>query len=255
MGGPTPQIRPSPHTGGRATFSAAARLNGIPPNKVILHPALPTRVEYQHEPRSEHRVRWVFVFTAVNVLVFLLYLPPYGHLIDDFGLADLTYYLMDLINDGGYPEWALYHPSNPDWFQMISHQFAHAGAAHLWANLVALLYCGRFAEREYGGFVVIAYLLGGVAGALAHGFWDIHPLLGSSGAVSAVLGSCLALGVGWRTGAKVIVVWLVIYNVVPLFFAFDNISYAAHIGGFVAGIVLGAIYATVRWVRDRRRGV
>lgn len=123
-------------------------------------------------------------------------------------------------------------------FQLVSHQFAHAGLAHLWANLAALLYYGRFAERKYGGYVAAVYLLGGAAGALAHGFWGVHPLLGSSGAVSAVLGSCMFRNTGWKK-AGVIVVWLVIYNVVPLFFAFDNISYAAHIGGFTAGLILG----------------
>lgn len=210
----------------------------------------------QHqEPRRARPARWVYVFAVANVLVFLLYLPPYMHLITDFGFADLVYYFMGLINDGGYPEWALYHPSNPDVFQMFSHQFAHAGLYHLVSNLVALLYYGRHAESRYGGYLIAVYLLGGVAGALAHGLWDVHPLLGSSGAVSAVLGSCLTLSPRTVSIPRVIVGWLIIYNVIPLFLAFDNVSYAAHIGGFVAGIILGAVYTAATRRRGWKRGV
>lgn len=221
----------------------------------ILHAVLPMEVsqDAQETDGRGHPVKWVIVFAAVNVVVFLLYMPPFIHLLTGGGLGDLAPYIINLLNDGGYPEWALYHPQDPDMVQLVSHQFAHAGLAHLWANLVALLYCGKFAEPKYGGYVAAVYLLGGAAGALAHGFWDVHPLLGSSGAVSAVLGSCMFLNIRWQKKARVIGVWLVIYNVIPLFFAFDNISYAAHIGGFAAGIILGAAYATLNRGRGKKQ--
>ena len=204
--------------------------------------------DYYHE--SGRRNKWVYLFAVANVAVFAAYLPPYAHLLD-FRLGELVSYLWVLFDDGGYPEWALYYPTNPDVFQLFSHQFAHAGLYHLGSNMVALISCGRMAEPTYGKYLIVIYLLGGVAGGLAHGFWDIHPLLGSSGAVSAVLGSCLALNIGWRSRAGVLVFWLFLYNMVPLFLAFDNISYVAHIGGFVAGIILGVVYVGVSNRRNR----
>lgn len=44
---------------------------------------------------------------------------------------------------------------------------------------------------------------------------------------------------------------LILFNIAPLFLADDDISYATHIGGFVAGMILGVIYG----VAARRRAV
>ena len=198
----------------------------------------------------ERRNRWIYLFAVANVVVFVVHLPPYAHLLD-FRLGEVVFWWWTLIWDGGYPEWALYHPANPNIFQLFTHQFAHAGLYHLVSNLVALVSCGRVAEPHYRKYLIIIYLAGGVAGGLAHGWWDIHPLLGSSGAVSAVLGSCLVLNIGRWARVKVLVFWLFLYNVVPLFFAFDNISYIAHLGGFVSGIVLGAVYVGINKLRNR----
>lgn len=67
--------------------------------------------------------------------------------------------------------------------------------------------------------------------------------------MAAVLGYYLAFRPGFWESAKVIVLWLILFNIAPLFLADDDISYAAHIGGFAAGIVLGVAYDAIarRW--------
>lgn len=194
------------------------------------------------DPPRPYRVKWVAILVVANVAVFLLYAPPFIPLIQDGNTAGLVSYLLDLFRDGGYPEWALYHPENPTMLHMISHQFAHAGLFHLGSNLAVLIYVGRPAEHRCRSYLLAVYLLGGAAGAIAHGMWDAAPLLGSSGAVAAILGSYLTFRPGKGEAARVIIFWLILFNVVPLFTAVDEISYAAHIGGFAVGIVLGAIY-------------
>lgn len=186
--------------------------------------------------------------------MFLLYIPPFAHLVADGGYGALTAYLWELFHDGGYPDWALYHPESPTVFHLFSHQFAHAGLYHLVSNLAVLISAGKHVERACREYILLVFLLGGAAGALAHGMWDTLPLLGSSGAVAAVLGCYLAFRPGLGNSVRMIVFWLFLFNVVPLFLAVDNISYAAHIGGFIAGVVLGSIYYGVARRRAGRGG-
>lgn len=197
----------------------------------------PERHSYGTAPGSQrpHRTKWVILLAVVNVGVFLLYLPPFP----------------DLLTDGGYPEWAVYHPENPAIFNMFSYQFAHAGLFHLGGNVAMLLYAGRAAESRCKGYVVVVYLVGGAAGALAHGLWDVHPLVGASGAVSAVLGSFLVFYPGVMNTIRIVGFWLIALNVVPLFLSDTDVSFAAHIGGFVVGVFLGLAYAGVERRRNR----
>ena len=201
------------------------------------------------DPPRPYRAKWVAVLAVANAGIFLLYMPPFIHLIHDGSYAGLVQYMLGLLRDGGYPGWAVYHPEDPTIFHVVSHQFAHAGLYHLASNLAVLIYVGKAVEHRCRSYLLAVYILGGAAGALAHGVWDMAPLLGASGAVAAVLGSYLAFRPGFWESARVVVFWLILFNVVPLFLANDDISYAAHIGGFVAGVMLGAIYA----IATRRR--
>ena len=203
------------------------------------------------DPPRPYHAKWVVILAVANAAVFLLYMPPFLHFISDGNYAGLIPYMLELFHDGGYPEWALYHPESPTIFHLVSHQFAHAGLFHLGSNLAVLLYVGRPAEHRCRSYLLVVYFLGGAAGAVAHGMWDTAPLLGSSGGVSAVLGSYLVFY--FRNGViRAVIFWLLLYNVVPLFLAVDNISYAAHIGGFAAGIILGAVYAAATRRRAAR---
>ena len=188
------------------------------------------------------------VLVAINAGMFMLYMPPLLRLIQDGNPTELASYLFDLFPDGGYPEWAPYHPEDPTIFHMISHQLAHA-ACSLGQQLGRAHIRGRPAEYRCRSCLPAVYLLGGAAGAVAHGMWDTAPLPGSSGAVAAIRGCHLAFRPGKWESARIVIFWLTLSNVIPLFTVVDEISYAAHIGGFVAGVILGAIYD----VATRRR--
>ncbi len=138
--------------------------------------------------------------------------------------------------------------------RMFTSMFIHANIAHIAFNLVALAYMGGFAEKAIGiPRYLSAYFLSGVFAAFFHGI-IAHYLLnngqvllvGASGAISGILGMSAALG------NRQAYYWLVFQIV----FAFmDSVSsipiaFTAHIGGFIAGLLLMRILVMVE--RNKR---
>ncbi|HWL94722.1 MAG TPA: rhomboid family intramembrane serine protease, partial [Phycisphaerae bacterium] len=104
---------------------------------------------------------------------------------------------------------------------------------------------------------IIFYLAGGVCGNLLHAFFSpgYIPLVGASGAVSAVMGGYLLLfpharifaivPIGWYPATFSLPAWIymgfyiVLQNFVPAFSGSEsNVAYWAHIGGFVSGMAM-----------------
>jgi membrane associated rhomboid family serine protease len=141
----------------------------------------------------------------------------------------------------------------------------HSGFAHLFLNLIILLFCGRSVERVLGGGgIVILYLVGAYAAAAAQyavGPGETVPMVGASGAISAVLGA-FALLFG-RNKVKVAhpglalvlhALWLAAAWVglqILIGFTFETsglrIAVAAHIGGFLAGLALARPLLLLKW--------
>lgn len=141
----------------------------------------------------------------------------------------------------------------------------HAGFVHLAFNLLILLFCGRAVENILGGSsVLILYAIGAYAAAAAHyavSAGDLIPMVGASGAISAVLGAyamlfgrnrvrlphpTLALLVNalWLAAA-----WIALQLLVGVTFQTGGLSIAiaAHIGGFLAGLILAKPLLLLRY--------
>jgi membrane associated rhomboid family serine protease len=143
----------------------------------------------------------------------------------------------------------------PLWLTPLTATLIHAGIIHLGFNMLMLGYCGRFVEYAVGSpGVMILYVIGAYAAALFQylaGPTVLIPMVGASGAVSALVGA-YALLYSQRRGAAtgrfghwVQVVWLAAgWIVVQLLVAYAttvshiSIAVAAHIGGFIAGLLL-----------------
>lgn len=157
-------------------------------------------------------------------------------------------------------------PLLPALLTPISATLIHAGLAHLFFNLVMLIWCGRQTERALGGGGVLA-LYGVGAYAAAAGQWAVGPLsttpmIGASGAISAVVGAyALLFGerrarpLGPLPAGIVHVLWLAAawIGVQLLIGATDTasapVAIAAHIGGFLAGLGLARPLLLWRWRR------
>ena len=141
----------------------------------------------------------------------------------------------------------------------------HAGLMHIFFNLMMLLFCGRSVEVIIGGRqLLILYLVGAYAAAAAHylvGPADKIPMIGASGAISAVLGAyamlfgrnrvkvanpTLAL---WVNALWLMAAWVGLQLVVGFTFQTigARIAIAAHIGGFLAGLLLAKPLLLLRY--------
>ena len=133
---------------------------------------------------------------------------------------------------------------------------AHGGALHLIINLIMLVWCGTWVERGLGAkALVILYLVGAVAAALAQWAVDpqsIIPMIGASGGVSAVVGAfALSYGQPKRLVASpklnralnalwLLIAWIALQMMSGYAAGMQGVLLAtpAHVGGFIAGMVL-----------------
>jgi membrane associated rhomboid family serine protease len=150
----------------------------------------------------------------------------------------------------------------PVYLTILTSMFMHGGLMHLAGNMLFLWVFGDNIENAMGHVrYIIFYLLGGVLATLAHVVFNttgpsaMIPSLGASGAISAVLGGYILLFPHRRvrvllfrfiTDVPAIVaigMWFVFQLVEGLgFLGGDStgggVAYAAHIGGFLAGLAL-----------------
>ena len=126
--------------------------------------------------------------------------------------------------------------------RLFTSMFIHAGLAHIAFNLFALAYMGGFAERSIGKPKFIAlYIIAGLGGALFHGIIasfilgnGYSVLIGASGAISGILGISAALGdIRGYYWLAIQVLYVFIGSATSL-----SIAFAAHVGGFITGLVL-----------------
>ena len=151
--------------------------------------------------------------------------------------------------------------ANPgaDFITVFTSMFMHGGWLHLGGNLLYLWIFGDNVEDKFGhAKFAIFYLLCGIAATLAQvaiSAGSSIPNLGASGAIAGVLGAYLILfpkgqvkvlmgrGVVPMPALVVIGLWIVLQFIngvgsITQSAETGGVAYMAHIGGFVAGLVL-----------------
>jgi rhomboid protease GluP len=151
--------------------------------------------------------------------------------------------------------------ANGQWWRLLTNVFLHFGVLHVALNMWALRDAGYLGERLLGNApFLVTYLVAGVVGSVASLAWNANVnSAGASGAVFGVYGALLAYALNPRNGVPITVmkemrfsllVFLGYAVVVGVYVKLiDN---AAHIGGFVAGVV--AALALGRPLDRARRG-
>ncbi|MEZ4593692.1 MAG: rhomboid family intramembrane serine protease [Chloroflexota bacterium] len=157
---------------------------------------------------------------------------------------------------------------------LLTSMFMHGGWAHILGNMLYLWIFGDNLEDRLGhGRFLIFYLLVGLLASLAHVFASVVlgdnlqiPSLGASGAIAGVLGGYLLLFpqnrvtvILVRVVTQVRAIFAVgLWFVLQLFGGLgtltggsDGVAYAAHIGGFIAGLALIKLFDTGRTPRQR----
>ncbi len=150
----------------------------------------------------------------------------------------------------------------PVWLTLITSMFMHGGLAHLFGNMLYLWIFGDNIEDRLGHLRYLSfYIICGIIASLSHVcsdyfFGENHliPSLGASGAISGIMGAYLFT----YPTRRVTIFFIFFFIPVPAFIVLgawillqlangtgylggseaSGIAYAAHIGGFIAGIVL-----------------
>ena len=144
----------------------------------------------------------------------------------------------------------------PAWLTPITATLVHGGILHLAFNMLMLVWCGTMVERVLGRWsLIILYVVGAYVSAVAQWLTDMTspiPMIGASGAISAIIGAfSLMFGQQKRLVKSLALnralnaLWLlaawVVLQMMTGFLAGQQgfmLATPAHIGGFVAGLLL-----------------
>ncbi len=147
----------------------------------------------------------------------------------------------------------------PVWITPLTATFIHGGWMHIAFNLFMLMFCGRHVEHVLGPALTAAlYLIGAYAAAATEFVFTpagINPMVGASGAISALLGTYALLYSqqkvrAWGPFSPNIVriawlatCWIILQLMIGLATAdgqsgLGRIAIGAHIGGFIVGLFL-----------------
>lgn len=157
--------------------------------------------------------------------------------------------------------------SGREWLDLLSSMFMHGGIMHLLGNMLFLWIFADNVETSIGNVrFLLFYLAGGAIAAFAHifiaGSSGCVPMVGASGAISAVMGAYLIMFP--RSRIKMLFLIKIFYIPAFLFLGFwimeqllsgfssidifgdpeegSSVAFWAHIGGFVFGILAGLYF-------------
>jgi len=153
--------------------------------------------------------------------------------------------------------------------------FLHGGILHIFFNMLYLYIFGDNVEDAFGhGRYFIFYILCGLAASVGHMLTTLDPTIptiGASGAISGVLGAYIVLYPKARVQTLILAFFITVVSIPAVFFLIfwfilqlfygsltlwfevpSETAYWAHIGGFVAGMLLAL---TVRRKRKRLKPV
>jgi len=153
---------------------------------------------------------------------------------------------------------------------IFTSMFMHAGLAHVGGNMLYLWIFGDNVEDSMGhGRYLLFYLVGGVVASLTHIVTNPGsqvPTVGASGAIAAVLGAYLVLYPQSKVLTIIPLGFFIRMSLIPasivlgLWFVLQffsgvlslggpdvgGVAFWAHIGGFVAGVVMAKLFAKRR---------
>lgn len=199
--------------------------------------------------RSRTRPIVTYVLLGINIIVF-------------FYEVSLGSYLNNFIQVyGATPYNIFYRGGLSSYMTIFSSMFIHANLMHIFGNMLFLwIFADNIEDRMGHIKFIIFYLVCGIAAVLLHGVTAMDsqvPMVGASGAISGVLGAYILLypkarilalipfGFFLRATYLPSVIFLGIWFLYQFLFGVSTIgakgggvAYFAHIGGFIAGLLL-----------------
>ncbi len=179
------------------------------------------------------------ILFALNTLVFLFisikgndFFNPSNNLLLDYGASNG----IKIFDDN-------------EWWRLFSSMFLHGGLTHILFNMLALWTLGNFVEKLYGkfAFTTIYFCSGIFAGLLSLYNNAIYTVgVGASGAIFGLFGALIAFAIFknmpksiTKAILKDVIITIALNLVIGL--SLPQIDNSAHLGGAVAGFILGTI--------------
>ena len=145
-----------------------------------------------------------------------------------------------------------------DVYKVITSMFLHMGITHLFSNMLLLYFLGNLVEKEVKPLLfTVMYFVSGIVGTIVMFIVEIVSrqhivVVGASGAIFGLMGVLFALVIFKRitkaslSPSKVFfVILLSAYNG----FTAENVANGAHIGGLVAGFIMGVIFCLAKPIK------
>lgn len=176
------------------------------------------------------------ILIDLNILVFII--------LSLFGVNPFYPRTEDLVKFGALTS----QISDGEYWRIISSMFMHGGIMHLFQNMVVLGIVGFFSENIFGKkrFVLI-YFLSGIVAAIFSLLWHQGNviLVGASGAIAGLIGSfamALLLQNNFKENKVALFVIFGYFFVNILFGLISNSDNAAHISGFICGMIMSLMF-------------
>lgn len=185
------------------------------------------------------------VLIGINVIAFVITLAAGGNTSSFFQQGAML--ATDAQTQAGE---VLTGVSGGGYWRLITSAFLHDGMLHILFNMYALYLFGPLVERALGTVRFIAAYFTAAVIASVFVYWLSDPrslTIGASGAVFALFAMALILLHKAKQDVSFLLVMLAINAVISFQ---GNISWQGHLGGFIAGAILGATFAYAP--RERR---
>ena len=192
-------------------------------------------------PNSQ-KFKPTYILILLNVAVFV-----YSAVI----LGDIFETGEDFIMTWGQVGYLVY---NGSYYQLFTSMFVHANIVHLAGNMIFLLIFGLRGEELFSlPEYLLIYLGGGLVGnLLSLAFLGLYvPSVGASGAIFSMFGGATIYA--RRTVGQSIIGALIFAFFLLFLSVGENVNILAHLGGLVAGLIIGYILSIRRSPAARYR--
>ncbi len=208
----------------------------------------------ENPTKNKPIISWLIIFTCSFIFLNQIFDPTY--------ITEQTFLSFGMIPAILFGHSELSGPLKiiPPSLSILTSMFLHGGWMHIIGNMTYLYIFGDNIEERLGKLkFIIFYLVTGIFAALTQAIIDptsTIPMIGASGAIAGILGGYLVLYP--KANIKVLFWFIIFVKVIKIrafivlggwiiiqFISFNGadlnsggVAYAAHIGGFISGILL-----------------
>ena len=134
----------------------------------------------------------------------------------------------------------------PTFSGFFGYFWLHECPIHIVSNMLLLIVFGRAVSTKMNhSKYFLVYIMLGIAAGIGHAIFDGRDVIGSSGAISGVMGMAIVLS--WKKlspmGPWLVLIWLAISIAVSAS-GTSHDAHVAHISGFVAGMMVAILLVT-----------